>query len=176
MRQQKVGGWDGKGVAFSTRVLGGFFHTFFLQRCLQCMTPLTHFGVHKIYQHCTCRYGRSQRKKTSLRLVISQKKVGAKKRCFPKFQTETPRCFSPNPDHHKLRISGFANLAFGISRIRWAYRKTTWLVGFLVDFFETKAFPFKKKSMEDGWMFINETKHLFGWMVHREAKHFCLRM
>ena len=69
------------------------------------------------------------------------------------------------------------------------------LVGFLVDFFETKAFPSNKirclwiyewnkafvwmdgKTFLFGWMlFINETKHLFGWMVHREAKHFCWRI
>ena len=37
---------DGLGVAFFNPNLGWmFFHAFFLQRCVQCMTPLTHFGV-----------------------------------------------------------------------------------------------------------------------------------
>ena len=47
--------------------------------------------------------------------------------------------FSPQtPASKTLRISGFANLAFGISGIRWAYREAIWLVGFLVDFFEQR--------------------------------------
>ena len=39
-------GWDEMGVVFSIRILGGcFVHAFFLQRCVQCMTPLTRFSV-----------------------------------------------------------------------------------------------------------------------------------
>ena len=73
---------------------------------------------------------------------------------FPKLETETPRSFSPNPDHHKLRISGFANLAFGISRIRWpTWRQLGWRR--LVNF-ETQSFPFKKKPWMDGRIFDNE--------------------
>ena len=67
----------------------------------------------------------------TLRLVFSPKTIWGKKskfsRFFPKLETETPRFFSPT----KI-ITNFesleANLAFGISRIRWAYMETTSLV------------------------------------------------
>ena len=97
----------------------------------------------------------------TLGLVTSQKKVVAKKRCFPKFETETPSFFTSNPgiqntSHLRIRQPCLWNLQNSLS-----YRETIWLVGFLVDFFETTAFTLRKNPWR---MDVYEWNKAFVWM------------
>ena len=99
----------------------------------------------------------------TLRLVTfpPQKSWGKKSkysRFFPKLETETPSFFTSNPgiqntSHLRIRLA----LAFGISRIRWAYRETAWLVGFLVDFFEQRHRRLEGSTNKSGKNFFNFT-------------------
>ena len=94
----------------------------------------------------------------TLRLVFSPKTIWGKKskfsRFFPKLETETPRFFSPTKIITNFE-SPEANLAFGISRIRWAYMETTSLVrlapSFQQGFLGSQKFQNtpKKKSEKD---------------------------
>ena len=62
----------------------------------------------------------------------------------------------------------FWNKGISFKENPWRMDVYEWNKAFV--WMDGKAFLF-------GWMLlINETKHLFGWIVHREAKHFCLRM
>ena len=103
----------------------------------------------------------------TLRLVTSpQKKVEAKNpnfRIFSKVGNKNAKWSSFSPQTPaRLRISGFANLAFGISRIRWPTgRQLGWLVVWST-FLKQRHF-LQRKSMKNGCLWMKQSMCLDGW-------------